>query len=1434
MSTFCNYWNKVSLVKSKIKKSKKIDSIGIGLASPEEIRRWGERRLPNGTLIGKVDKDHTVDYESLKPIEGGLFCERIFGPVEDFYCSCDRKGEKNEKFCPTCQVEFTKSRVRRIRMGYIPLAVPVAHVWYLRGRPSYIANLVGKSRNSIDRLAYGETLSESFIGYSSLESIYKKEENVFSKRPHDAVKFNLKSNSDAKDFITEDTNQRKFLQNELQRNDSFSCNSMRNDSFSCNSTRSSEGAIIGAARERIISFVSAKVNSIPFFQTPSFAIPTGYKATNLQFVTAEKSVAEGSETPTGVGYSKGILFGHKQKYLKCHTLPLFSTFVYKEWAHRFSFLEYFIWSARNNDLILPFYAYQNSKSEKRLANICESIRKSSINLVRNKFSLRFSNKSNCNQLRFLSPFGAPRAITTPYPVKGTGTPIGVANATSYPIKGTGTPIGVASAKQLLRSSIPSAARSKKAPSGYKGKGVSLVNKNILQEQKVQLNFLQLRNKQGVLRVIKVKKDIDFLFHTKPNFYDIRFANNFVNNDELRRNSLPFTGLSANGVSKRSPLPLQALPLQALPLQALPLQGMGLQKAYASRRNSQLRVRRKPLAGYGTPYKSSICKKLSCVNELRDLVCYAFNTIQQDTESTPLNKMDTQQFPRLTELLNFTGGAALRNLLSRFDLIVLSKFLRHELKNLELKVNSLLALKILTYSQGLLLGKLAKRRSKQIRRLKLLELFQSQKSNPEWMILSVIPVLPPDLRPILRVNDDFVVASDLNRLYQTVLRRNNTIHERLDDPLPCPESGLFRQRSLQKAVDGLLENGKGGGTPLCASKRRPLVSLSHVLKGKKGLFRQHLLGKRVDYSGRSVIVVGPRLQVHECGLPKEMAIELFQPFLLHRLKVKGLATSNTTARRMIQQGNPVIWHLLKQLIYEHPVLLNRAPTLHRLGIQAFQPRLVSGRAILLHPLVCNGFNADFDGDQMAVHVPLSFQARAEAWKIMWSKNNFLSPATGQPILVPSQDMVLGCYYLSVSIPRILNANVSIVSHDKAMTDNTNLTNRRFVPFVPCLNAPKMQNKRFDISKLGISTANNFIPDPSFATLQLRTPSKGKGFSANAQLEGTGVHSKAFLNENKGQYFSNLQDSLLAYFQGRLQTHTPFWVRIDDKFAREKIIPFASNKGSFNDSANDSSMNFSRAVARKKIIPCANSFTLPGYSRKPFTVTGLSANAQLEGKRISGRPRAIAQVDSITQAKRQTNPINNRFCDTKASTTPSEVPFLKASKGTPQLRTPLQGMELLLPKVRELLAVSGRINKEKLNDLAKANPNFTNIRITSNHNVITNQRFVMNRPNINIDNLKALKLTFLQPLHGSSREICKTLFQNKNANNSQIRVEANETLESPLELRLSVDGNLANILTMFQNHYNYNATWVKQCKEESIKYMRTTAGRVVINDVLFKDF
>lgn len=302
--------------------------------------------------------------------------------------------------------------------------------------------------------------------------------------------------------------------------------------------------------------------------------------------------------------------------------------------------------------------------------------------------------------------------------------------------------------------------------------------------------------------------------------------------------------------------------------------------------------------------------------------------------------------------------------------------------------------------------------KLLRRLKLVWYFRLTLNKPSWMILSLLPVLPPDLRPIIQLEGNQIAISDLNKLYQKVLFRNHRIQKlKIGHYSNTSEEAQYAQRLLQEAVDSLIENGKGGGVPSCALNGRPLKSLSDILKGKKGRFRQNLLGKRVDYSGRSVIVVGPHLLLHECGIPREMAIELFQPFLIRRLIFEKRARTILGAKKLIQKGTPIIQELLFEIMQNHPVLLNRAPTLHRLSIQSFQPRLVEGRAIILHPLVCAAFNADFDGDQMAVHVPLSYQARSEAWKLLWARNNLLSPATGQPVLIPSQDMVLGWYFLT---------------------------------------------------------------------------------------------------------------------------------------------------------------------------------------------------------------------------------------------------------------------------------------------------------------------------------------------------------------------------------------------------------------------------------------
>ena len=294
-----------------------------------------------------------------------------------------------------------------------------------------------------------------------------------------------------------------------------------------------------------------------------------------------------------------------------------------------------------------------------------------------------------------------------------------------------------------------------------------------------------------------------------------------------------------------------------------------------------------------------------------------------------------------------------------------------------------------------------------KRLKVLEGFQRSGIKPEWMILEVLPVLPPDLRPLVPLDGGRFATSDLNDLYRRVINRNNRLKKLLE--LKAPDIIVRNEkRMLQEAVDSLLDNGRRGKAMTGPSKR-PLKSLADMIKGKSGRFRQNLLGKRVDYSGRSVITVGPELRLHQCGLPKLMALELFKPFIFNKLEQRGLATTIKSAKKMVDNQEPVVWDILEEVIYEHPVMLNRAPTLHRLGIQAFEPKLIEGKAIQLHPLVCAAFNADFDGDQMAVHVPLSLEAQLEARCLMLSSNNVLFPANGDPSIVPSQDMVLGLYY-----------------------------------------------------------------------------------------------------------------------------------------------------------------------------------------------------------------------------------------------------------------------------------------------------------------------------------------------------------------------------------------------------------------------------------------
>jgi len=423
-----------------------------------------------------------------------------------------------------------------------------------------------------------------------------------------------------------------------------------------------------------------------------------------------------------------------------------------------------------------------------------------------------------------------------------------------------------------------------------------------------------------------------------------------------------------------------------------------------------------------------------------------------------------------------GAEAIKKLLGKIDLEDETQSLKEELKS----------------AQG-------QRRTRAIKRLEVVESFRNSGNSPEWMILDVLPVIPPELRPMVQLDGGRFATSDLNDLYRRVINRNNRLKRLLD--LGAPSIIVQNEkRMLQEAVDALIDNGRRG-RPVTGPGNRPLKSLSHMLKGKQGRFRQNLLGKRVDYSGRSVIVVGPNLKMYQCGLPKEMAIELFKPFVMKELVERGLAHNIKSAKRKIERLNNDVWDVLEDVIREHPVLLNRAPTLHRLGIQAFEPTLVEGRAIRLHPLVCTAYNADFDGDQMAVHVPLSAEAQAEARLLMLAAQNILNPKDGKPVVTPSQDMVLGNYYLTLEREAARGEGTAFYGPNEVLiaydTGHVHLHTRIAIK-ASSLNNPTFteeQNNMFLLTTVGKIIFNEILPksfpyinEPTAFNLEQETPDK----------------------------------------------------------------------------------------------------------------------------------------------------------------------------------------------------------------------------------------------------------------------------------------------------------------------------------------------------------
>ncbi|WP_243292377.1 DNA-directed RNA polymerase subunit beta' [Bacillus sp. FJAT-47783] len=466
------------------------------------------------------------------------------------------------------------------------------------------------------------------------------------------------------------------------------------------------------------------------------------------------------------------------------------------------------------------------------------------------------------------------------------------------------------------------------------------------------------------------------------------------------------------------------------------------------------------------------------------VIYFASYVVTDTGDTPLEKkqlLSEKEYRTYREKYGNTfqasmGAEAIKKLLEDIDLDKEVDHLKEELKS----------------SQG-------QRRTRAIKRLEVIEAFRHSGNEPSWMILDVLPVIPPELRPMVQLDGGRFATSDLNDLYRRVINRNNRLKRLLD--LGAPSIIVQNEkRMLQEAVDALIDNGRRG-RPVTGPGNRPLKSLSHMLKGKQGRFRQNLLGKRVDYSGRSVIVVGPNLKMYQCGLPKEMALELFKPFVMKELVEKGLAHNIKSAKRKIERIHPEVWDVLEEVIKEHPVLLNRAPTLHRLGIQAFEPTLVEGRAIRLHPLVCTAYNADFDGDQMAVHVPLSAEAQAEARILMLAAQNILNPKDGKPVVTPSQDMVLGNYYLTLERKDAIGEGSIFKDTDEALIAYQNgyvHLHTRVAVHAASLNNETFteeQNRKLLITTVGKLIFNEILPksfpyinEPTTENIQEKTPEK----------------------------------------------------------------------------------------------------------------------------------------------------------------------------------------------------------------------------------------------------------------------------------------------------------------------------------------------------------
>ena len=1228
-----------------------VSSVKIRIPSPKEILSWSERRLSNSTLVGKLDNAHTVEHDTLKPVSGGLFCERIFGPIATNVCACLRRKGWNEDYCKICEVQFTKSRLRRYQMGHILLAAPIIHIWALQG--GYLANLLGKKNLGIRSIAHGKVMCQSKLWKSQAN-------NQIIKFSYDGNNFaacgtNLRcgANLPSTSFLVPKTcgsstpsfaPDRSPSINLNQRFKKVKLNNKGNYNFVSNNTNLAKKIIIfprtlhtaGKEMPSTKSLASAyRTEGNPLIQPSATLRPkvADFQSENLtknailriadkaNLFLAEPLLSSilirpkvsspfskkqklGVLLPQVLGTKKlvdGRLAPHRRlvphwrlstTYLRTKKLKVLSSFARNS-------------STVLDNLMLPLMEERPSYCLASLPSLSAITRgEASFSLTEARHSADLPSMLRSTYPRSSEDGGL--ASKKPY-------------ATTYPL------CFAPGSTTFDRSVEPKSSQNQRST-----KNISLgsprsqkVNKKFLPTVKTLVYKKEHRKIKNQIQKVYERGNIlpfhQFLLYKPDTFNKItQFFNSLSKEEKVfplphySKQKLIFYSSSGRGtlgtwgrkahfanfttrlyypripqdslVCKSTPtiapstayrttnkacLGLRPLPLvvsqvgilpsvryaEALTNQKFVNYEQSSWKRSTAVRNAQLnqkdtirdfgvfsrsdtlswgifyfydrynfeslsnliasyknKKRKKQFATYLvysafwdkflkakiSLIRNQLCPTVrkassascfldrSAVRRISSKVvtesyrlkggrlraklvvphaaklvpspgkkilashpqvasCEASSFLGRNVAKQPKTsfarsnainyakllkyhgrgakiyyhtqkknlptnlKIFKKNKPTASKLIDiknitYTGSSVLFQSLKNLNLVLLDSLISWKWQKTRIELNKFLLQNKLRKKKRNLRNKIAKTKIILTKRKNLVQSFLSTSQLPEWMIISILPVLPPALRPILELEPNNVVVSDLNVLYQTVIRRNDALMGLLT--FRALEIDILnRQVSLQQAIEKLFD--KGAGT-----KKRPVKSLSQGFHGKKGLFRSHLLGKRVDYSGRSVIVVGPQLKLYECGLPKEMALVLFLPFLIARLKKRKVVTNTSQAKQLIFYKDKQIWSHLKALIYEHPVLLNRAPTLHRLGFQAFQPILVSGKAMILPALVCTGFNADFDGDQMAVHVPLSHAARAESWKLLHAKNNMLSPATGKPIIVLSQEMILGCYCSSL--------------------------------------------------------------------------------------------------------------------------------------------------------------------------------------------------------------------------------------------------------------------------------------------------------------------------------------------------------------------------------------------------------------------------------------